>query len=111
MKLNGHGGLNPGSFSQQMSELVRLAREKESGFDDKKWKIRIGNQTIIPRDYVADSVRLLSMIGDAAITFAPPQASAPWSALKAVMQVSGIYFTIQSLHMIVPTMEVADMLR
>lgn len=54
-------------------------------------KIKIGNQEIIPRAYIADVIGFLTMAGDVAMNFAPPQASAPWAAAKAVLKVSSIY--------------------
>ncbi|RFU76861.1 pfs, nacht and ankyrin domain [Trichoderma arundinaceum] len=88
--IRGHG-LNslehakPEDHIRELTDLVRnikLADEK-----DVPLKIEIGNQKIIVREYVADVVAFLTMAGDVAMTFAPPQASAPWAAAKAVMKI------------------------
>jgi hypothetical protein len=74
----------------QIKELVDLVEEKEKFFEEKDSpvKIKIGSQDILFRAYVADVIGFLTMAGDVAISFAPPQASAPWAAAKAVLKVS-----------------------
>ncbi|KAH0521932.1 hypothetical protein TsFJ059_005862 [Trichoderma semiorbis] len=72
----------------QIKELIGLVEgNKLSEQNEKPLKIEIGNQKIIVREYVADAVAFITMIGDAAITFAPPQASAPWAVAKAVLKI------------------------
>lgn len=72
----------------QIKELLGLIKSMPP-FEEKNapWKIEIGNQKIILREYIADAVAFLTMAGDIAISFAPPQASAPWAAAKAVLKV------------------------
>jgi hypothetical protein len=72
---------------QQIDELVRLAKAKEKDCDDNSRHITVGSHRIILRDYAASAVDCLQTIGDIAIQFAPPQASIPWSVVKAVLQV------------------------
>lgn len=76
----------------QIKQLTDLIKEKEKIFEDKDSpiKIKIGNQEIVFRAYIADVIGFLTMAGDAAINFAPPQASAPWAIAKAVLKVSGM---------------------
>ncbi|KAH6610155.1 pfs [Trichoderma cornu-damae] len=72
----------------QIKELIDLVKSKTLSEDkDAPLKIEIGNQKIVLREYVADVVAFLTMAGDVAISFAPPQASAPWAAAKAVLKV------------------------
>ncbi|PTB51226.1 hypothetical protein M431DRAFT_540134 [Trichoderma harzianum CBS 226.95] len=72
----------------QIKELIRLVESnKLSEQNDEPLKIEIGNQTIIVREYIADAVAFITMVGDAAVTFAPPQASAPWAVAKAVLKI------------------------
>lgn len=86
-------GLNLNSSEQAKSEdrikeLTDLLKSKTL-FEDRNVpsKIEIGNQKIIFREYITDIVAFLTMAGDVAINFAPPQASAPWAAAKAVLNV------------------------
>ncbi|KAM0456202.1 hypothetical protein ACHAPV_007450 [Trichoderma viride] len=50
-------------------------------------KIKIGKQEIVFRAYIADVIGFITMAGDVAMNFAPPQASAPWAAVKAVLKI------------------------
>lgn len=73
----------------QIKELIALAGSKKlSEQNDEPFKIEIGSQKIIVREYIADAIAFITMVGDAAIDFAPPQASAPWAVAKAVMKVN-----------------------
>ncbi|KAL7937399.1 hypothetical protein V8C35DRAFT_180110 [Trichoderma chlorosporum] len=84
-------GLNSTEESQpkdQIKELTALLKSKTlSEEKEKPLKIEIGNQKIIVREYVADVVAFLTMAGDIAMTFASPQASAPWAAAKALLKI------------------------
>ncbi|KAL6693722.1 hypothetical protein J3F84DRAFT_379755 [Trichoderma pleuroticola] len=72
----------------QIRELIGLVESNQlSEQNDKPLKVQIGNQTIIVREYVADAVAFITMVGDAAITFAPPQASMPWAVAKAILRI------------------------
>ncbi|KAL7929849.1 hypothetical protein V8C35DRAFT_172664 [Trichoderma chlorosporum] len=71
-----------------IEELIGLVEnETISEKSDMPLKIEIGNQKIVVREYIADAVAFITMVGDAAITFAPPQASAPWAVAKAVLKI------------------------
>ncbi|KAJ4856536.1 ankyrin repeats (3 copies) domain-containing protein [Trichoderma breve] len=84
-----HGLDSPTGLAQgQIKEVIKLIESnKLSEQNDQPWKIEIGNQKIIVREYIADAVAFITMVGDAAITFAPPQASAPWAVAKAVLKI------------------------
>ncbi|KAL9485186.1 hypothetical protein ACSS6W_003975 [Trichoderma asperelloides] len=73
----------------QIKQLTDLIKEKEKIFEEKDspLKIKIGNQEIIFRAYIADVIGFLTMAGDVAINFAPPQVSVPWAAAKAVLKI------------------------
>ncbi|KAL7812088.1 hypothetical protein V8C44DRAFT_329716 [Trichoderma aethiopicum] len=72
----------------QIKELISLVEEnKLSEQSDEPFKLEIENQKLIVREYVADAVAFITMVGDAAIAFAPPQAGAPWAVAKAVMKI------------------------
>ncbi|PTB79138.1 hypothetical protein M440DRAFT_1161495 [Trichoderma longibrachiatum ATCC 18648] len=49
-------------------------------------KIRIGNQKIVFREYVADVISFLTMAGDLTATLVPRETSAPWVAGKALLK-------------------------
>ncbi|KAK1251159.1 hypothetical protein MKX07_005714 [Trichoderma sp. CBMAI-0711] len=49
-------------------------------------KIRIGNQKIVFREYVADVITFLTMAGDLTATLVPRETSAPWAAGKALLK-------------------------
>lgn len=91
MKQKGCGPENSGLSGTKLQDIIKIAKEKESECEDKPWYIPIGKQRIVLRDYAADVVRCLTMIGDAVLPFAPTEVSGPWSVLKAVMQVSYPY--------------------
>ncbi|UKZ83829.1 hypothetical protein TrVFT333_011642 [Trichoderma virens FT-333] len=81
-------GLTQKSQKHQIEELISLIENnKLSEQNDKPLKIEIGNQTIIFREYVADTVAFITMIGDAASAFAPTEVSAPWAIAKAVLKI------------------------
>ncbi|OPB44939.1 ankyrin repeat protein [Trichoderma guizhouense] len=77
-----------GLAQDQIKELMTLVESnKLPEQNDQPLKIEIGNQKIIVREYIADAIAFITMVGDAAITFAPPQASAPWAVAKAVLKI------------------------
>ncbi|KAH8120876.1 hypothetical protein FP744_10001343 [Trichoderma asperellum] len=69
-------------------EITRLIESNTLCTDkDGNSKIDIGFQKIVFREYIAGVVAFLTMAGDIAINFAPPQASAPWAIAKGVLQI------------------------
>jgi len=75
------------SVPQHIGELVEIAKKKQEECKANFWKLRIGDHEMILRDQAANIINYLTKIGDIAIQFAPPQASIPWSTIKAIMQV------------------------
>lgn len=84
-------GLNSTEQSQpggQIKELIALLKSKTLAEDnDTPSKIVIGDRRIVLREHVTEVVSLLTMAGDIAMNFAPPQASAPWAIGKALLKV------------------------
>jgi hypothetical protein len=81
------GDSNEKPLLQQIQDLSSLARTRQEECENKFWKLRVGDHEIVLRDYAVTIVDGLRKIGDIAVQFAPPQASIPWSAVKALMQV------------------------
>ncbi|KAK5997061.1 hypothetical protein PT974_02412 [Cladobotryum mycophilum] len=77
------------NLKEQIDEIIHLVEKNKLSeqSNDKPWKMKIGEQTIIFREYVNDVVRFFTMIGDVAVTFAPPQIGAPWAAAKAILMI------------------------
>lgn len=75
------------TLSQQVEELVDTAKKNKEECESKSWKFTVDNHEIILRDQAANIVACLEQIGDIVVQFAPPQASIPWSAIKAIMKV------------------------
>lgn len=75
------------SISHQINDLVKISKIKQEECEKKFWRFQVGDHEIIIRDYAVRIVGWLQKIGDIAINFAPPQASLPWAAIKAVMQI------------------------
>lgn len=77
----------------QIEEIIGLMKSKELPEDvDQPLTITIANHKIIVREYLADVIAFVTMLGDAASIFAPPQASEPWVVAKAVMKVCRFFF-------------------
>ncbi|AEO64672.1 uncharacterized protein THITE_74764 [Thermothielavioides terrestris NRRL 8126] len=77
-----------GPHNQQIQELLNLVKKKQEECERKFWRLRVGDHEIVLRDYAATIVGCWQKIGDIAIQFAPPQASIPWSAVKALLQIT-----------------------
>lgn len=76
-----------GSLAEQIEELSELVKKKQQECEQKFWKFRVGDHEYVLRDYAVRIVDFLQKTGDIVIPFAPPQASIPWSLVKAVMKV------------------------
>ncbi|PNP50762.1 hypothetical protein THARTR1_08383 [Trichoderma harzianum] len=71
-----------------IKELITLLKSKTLAEDnDTPSKIVIGDRRIVLREHVNEVVSLLTMAGDIAMNFAPPQASAPWAVGKALLKI------------------------
>lgn len=89
--IRGHGLDLSGQSKPEdhIREITRLIESNTLCTDkDGNSKIDINYQKIVFREYIADVAAFLTMAGDIAINFAPPQASAPWAIAKAMLKVS-----------------------
>ncbi|KAK4073129.1 uncharacterized protein Triagg1_5409 [Trichoderma aggressivum f. europaeum] len=71
-------------------DLINMIKQKSKSLLEEKnmpFKIEIGNQKIVFREYIADIITFLSVAGDFVISFSPTQARAPWAAAKAVLSI------------------------
>lgn len=83
-------GTEPKPLNAQIRELLEVTKMKQEECEQKSWKFRVGHHEIVLRDCAAKIIGLLKNIrdiGDIAMTFAPPQASIPWAAVKIVIEV------------------------
>lgn len=79
--------LSSGSVESEIDDLVGLVNKKQEECEKKFWRVSIGDNDIVLRNYTTKIVGWLEKAGDIAIQFAPPQASMPWSVVKSLMQV------------------------
>ncbi|KAL3470106.1 ankyrin repeat-containing domain protein [Aspergillus californicus] len=86
----GLGEVSSGSMRSNIDELVGVAKDRQEECEKKFWRLPVGDEDIVLRDYTSKIVKILQQTGDFAIQFAPPQASLPWSVLKSFMQISVI---------------------
>lgn len=82
-------------YSQQIDELLKVAKTRQEECEKNYWKFPVGNREIVLRDYAVKIISSLQQVGDIAIQFAPPQASIAWSTVKIVLQVRIITFSIE----------------
>ncbi|KAJ5329610.1 Pfs NACHT and ankyrin domain protein [Penicillium brevicompactum] len=79
--------LSSGSVESEIDDLVGLVNKKQEECEKKFWRVSIGDNDIVLRNYTTKIVGWLEKAGDIAIQFAPPQASMPWSVVKSLMQI------------------------
>ncbi|KAL6694436.1 hypothetical protein J3F84DRAFT_376833 [Trichoderma pleuroticola] len=72
---------------EDVINMIKNKGKLVSGEKGSPLKIEIGSQKLVFREYISDIVTFLTMLGDISINFAPPQASAPWAAAKAVLKI------------------------
>ncbi|KAL7798837.1 hypothetical protein V8C43DRAFT_328735 [Trichoderma afarasin] len=79
------------SLEQAKSEdLIHLIKNKSKLLSEEKGapsKIEIGSQKLVFREYISDIIAFLTVAGDLVTKFSLPQASAPWTAAKAVLMI------------------------
>ncbi|KAF3072814.1 hypothetical protein CFAM422_004932 [Trichoderma lentiforme] len=73
--------------SEDLAELIKNKSKCLSEGKGSPSKIEIGSQKIVFREYVSDIVTFLTMAGELAINFAPPQAGVPWAVAKALLRI------------------------
>ncbi|KAL7920362.1 hypothetical protein ACQKWADRAFT_298804 [Trichoderma austrokoningii] len=81
---------SPGGMQaqNQVKDIISLMENKELPQNaSEPLTIAIANRKIIVREFVADAIALVKLVGDTAIAFAPHQASAPWAVAKAVLKI------------------------
>ncbi|KAL3477404.1 ankyrin repeat-containing domain protein [Aspergillus californicus] len=87
LKSLGLDKLSTGSVESEIDELVSLVNKKQEECEKKFWRVSIGDNDIVLRNYTTKIVGWLEKAGDIAVQFAPPQASMPWSVVKSLMQI------------------------
>lgn len=88
LKKRGFDKLSSGSMASNVKDLVGLVNKKQEECESKFWRVSVGGEDVVLRDYTTSIIGWLEKAGEIAIQFAPPQASLPWSLIKSVMQVS-----------------------
>lgn len=83
-----------------IQDLVGVVNQRQEECEKKFWKVSVGGEDIVLRNYTTQIVGWLEKAGDIAVQFAPPQASVPWGILKSVMQVSLLLFGRGDLKLI-----------
>jgi hypothetical protein len=82
----------------QIKDVISLIKSKELPADvGKTLTFTIANRKISVREYVENAIAFVTMAGDAAMVFAPPQASAPWAVARAVMKVCQFFYSKDAL--------------
>jgi hypothetical protein len=75
------------NVASNITELIDAINAKQEECERRFWKITVGGNEIVFRDYTTNIIGWLEKAGDIAIQFAPPQASLPWDLVKSLMQV------------------------
>ncbi|RDW79331.1 uncharacterized protein DSM5745_06183 [Aspergillus mulundensis] len=75
------------SVASSIGDLITAVNEKQEECERKFWKVRVGDEDIVLREYTTSIVGWLEKAGDIAIQFAPPQASLPWDMIKSLMKI------------------------
>ncbi|KAJ0419784.1 ankyrin repeat-containing domain protein [Aspergillus carlsbadensis] len=70
-----------------ITELIDAVNDRQEECEKKFWKLNVGGQEVVLRDYTTSIVGWLEKAGDIAIQFAPPQASLPWDLVKSLMKI------------------------
>jgi DNA polymerase III gamma/tau subunit len=76
------------SVESSIDDLVGVVNKRQEECEKKFWKVKVGDEEIVLRNYTNKIVDWLEKAGDIAVQFAPPQAAIPWAVIKSVMQVS-----------------------
>ncbi|GAQ39380.1 Pfs, NACHT and Ankyrin domain protein [Aspergillus niger] len=88
LKSMGFGKIGSGeSVETGIDDLVEAVNKKQEECEKKFWRVSVGDNDIVLRNYTTKIVGWVQKAGDIAIQFAPPQASMPWSVIKSLMQV------------------------
>ncbi|KAL4894380.1 ankyrin repeat-containing domain protein [Aspergillus ambiguus] len=90
LKSMGFDKFSSGSLESDIDDLVDTVNKKQDECEKKFWRVSVGDNDIVLRNYTTKIVGWVQKAGDIAIQFAPPQASLPWSVVKSLMKVSVI---------------------
>lgn len=74
------------SVESSIDDLVGVVNKRQDECEKKFWKVKIGDEEIVLRNYTNKIVDWLEKAGDIAVQFAPPQAAVPWAVIKSAMQ-------------------------
>ena len=98
LKSMGFGKIGSGeSVETGIDDLVEAVNKKQEECEKKFWRVSVGDNDIVLRNYTTKIVGWVQKAGDIAIQFAPPQASMPWSVIKSLMQVGASQEFIYSI--------------
>ncbi|OGE49252.1 hypothetical protein PENARI_c022G06687 [Penicillium arizonense] len=75
------------SVESSINDLVGVVNKRQEECEKKFWKVKVGDEEIVLRNYTNKIVDWLEKAGDIAVQFAPPQAAIPWAVIKSVMQI------------------------
>ncbi|KAL6698594.1 hypothetical protein J3F84DRAFT_363334 [Trichoderma pleuroticola] len=75
-----------------VAEIVKTVHALEKKNQDSSLRITVGQKETTVKDYVAPTMKLLTLIGDISTQFVPAPSGIVWSAIKALLQapVTGI---------------------
>ncbi|KAJ5813170.1 hypothetical protein N7447_010193 [Penicillium robsamsonii] len=76
-----------GTVESSIDDLVDVVNQRQEECEKKFWKVTVGDEEIVLRNYTNKIVNWLEKTGDIAVQFAPPQAAIPWAIIKSVMQI------------------------
>ncbi|KAJ5316803.1 hypothetical protein N7508_001311 [Penicillium antarcticum] len=75
------------SVESSIDDLVGVVNKRQEECEKKFWKVKVGDEEIVLRNYTNKIVDWLEKAGDIAVLFAPPQAAIPWAVIKSAMQI------------------------
>ena len=76
------------SIESNIDDLVSVVNKKQEECEKKFWRVSVGGEDIVLRNYTTQIVGWVEKAGDIAMNFAPPQVSLPWGLIKNMLQVS-----------------------
>jgi hypothetical protein len=82
------------SVESSIDDLIGVVNKRQEECEKKFWKVKVGDEEIVLRNYTGKIVDWLEKAGDIAVQFAPPQAAIPWAVIKSAMQVMSSLITV-----------------
>ncbi|KAJ5362328.1 hypothetical protein N7541_003172 [Penicillium brevicompactum] len=83
----GFDNFNGSSIESNIDDLVSVVNKKQEECEKKFWRVSVGGEDIVLRDYTTQIVGWVEKAGDIAMNFAPPQVSLPWGLIKNMLQI------------------------